>query len=151
MQMGYKLDAFIGKHLDLQPIARKYPKAKIIRLEHGIGLIPMTEELYDEINDFVKGEDIMTLTYLNSNIESRVIELVGKSMIAYAEAEYFGGIGGESALLWKDGIRLNLIPFGKGAINSILKTMGISAEEGLDEFDTVGLGKHRDTVDWLEA
>ncbi len=50
--MGYTLHSFIGKQSDLTPITSKFSKAKMITLEQDIGIIPMTEELYDEINNF---------------------------------------------------------------------------------------------------
>jgi hypothetical protein len=35
------------------------------------------------------------------------------------------------------------------AINQALRALGLPADDGRDEFDTLGLGKHRRTQDWV--
>jgi hypothetical protein len=36
-------------------------------------------------------------------------------------------------------------------LNRALRELGVARGEAFDEFDAVGLGKHRHTEDWLKA
>jgi anti-sigma B factor antagonist len=69
--------------------------------------------------------------------------------IAYVGAFFFGGEGGQSAVVCRDG-KTVLGPVDSGdAINQALRILGVSADEGMDEFDIVGLGRRRRTYDWV--
>ncbi len=148
--MGYILHAFIGKQPDLQLIASRFHNAKLVNVGKEIFIIPMTEELYDEINELKISEDVGSLTYMSTNIENKILSLIDDKCIGYIEAEYFGGQGGQSAILWQQGERYTLYSFGHGVINLLLKHLGVSAEIGFDEFDTISLGRYRNTEEWLE-
>lgn len=69
-------------------------------------------------------------------------------MIAYVEAEYFGGMGNQSGIIWRDGKRIFKKLAEQDVINIILNQFGIKRSKSLDEFDTVGLGRYRNTKDW---
>lgn len=56
--MGYNLNAFLGRRDELKKIEAKFRTSKIIQLTSDIALIPMTEELFDEINNYRTAEDI---------------------------------------------------------------------------------------------
>jgi len=72
--------------------------------------------------------------------------------LMYFETEYFGGLGGQGAAVFRDG---ELI-FGPhwaaiGSINHALKLLGVRIEgPSRDEFETVGLHLHRFTDEWLK-
>jgi hypothetical protein len=148
--MRYILFALVGKEPELQKIASKFKKAEIRMLEQGIGIIPMTEDLYDEINNSETSDDVKPFAFLTSNIQGKILELITTGMIAYVEAEYHDGKGSQSGILWNNGIRIAFFANINRAINAILKTFGVSAEYGMDEFDTLGFDRHRDTSDWGE-
>jgi len=116
-----------------------------------IFIIPMTEELYDEINELMNSEDVGKLKYMSKNIENKILTIIGTSCIGYVEAEYFGGQGGQSGIIWQDGRLYQPYDFGSNAINSVLKHLGIIAQKGLDEFDTINMGRHRNNEDWLTS
>ena len=77
--------------------------------------------------------------------------------IVYFEAFFSGGIGEQKALVWKDGnvifkkqSQRERIPDSFEPINEALKTIGVIAKDGKDEFLTIGLGRHRQMWDWFE-
>lgn len=72
-------------------------------------------------------------------------------LIARVFAEFFGGVGNQQAELYADGQLLREFPAGYSAINLALRELGIVAEPPHDEFDTLGLGRHRHTGQWLAA
>jgi hypothetical protein len=69
--------------------------------------------------------------------------------VAYIEAEFFGGTGGQSAVAWSGGSRVLGPLHAQEAINETLRFLGVRADGARDEFDAVGLGRYRDTADWI--
>ena len=79
--------------------------------------------------------------------------------VAYLEADYFGGTGGQRAAVWAAG-RLTFGPLHIGInepfpaegspISQALRCLGAQRSERGDEFDAVGLLRHRHTEDWTE-
>ncbi|WP_457513581.1 hypothetical protein [Streptomyces sp. TE33382] len=78
--------------------------------------------------------------------------------VAYIEADYFGGAGTQNAQVWDAGkivlgpLRLAVgepSPATGTPISQALQRLGAAKGNHVDEFSAVGLGRHRDTVDWL--
>ena len=96
------------------------------------------------------GSDILATLYIPN------IEEFGKDkMIADISTDYFGGMGNQSAKLAinnkvvydeNDEYNLSLRP-----INTVLEKMGVVKNEGMDEFDTIGLGKYRSNKDFISV
>ncbi|MFQ6227733.1 hypothetical protein [Nocardia sp. NPDC002869] len=65
---------------------------------------------------------------------------------ALVVTDYFGGAGGQGAV-----VSVNGGPIRPTAnINSALRVLGVVADPGSDEFDTVGLAGRRSTPDYLD-
>jgi hypothetical protein len=73
--------------------------------------------------------------------------------IAYVQTEYFGGAGGQAALVADKGE----IIFGpiheemSGPINDALRLLGVTGASGIDPFQAVGLSRHRSNDGWRKA
>lgn len=147
--MGYYLQTFICKQEDANLFTSNFDEAKKVEIGQGICLIPMTSELFDQINDFVESKSIDKFEYLTENIENKILRIIDNRKIAYVEAEYFGGQGGQIAIIWKDNKRYNLLEFGENKINEVLKDFGTITKDGKDEFLTLGFDHNRHTNDWL--
>jgi hypothetical protein len=65
---------------------------------------------------------------------------------ALVMTDYFGGAGDQWACAFVEGRRVEAV----SNINAALRALGVQAAEGLDEFDTVGLARHRTTPDYLD-
>jgi hypothetical protein len=65
------------------------------------------------------------------------------------EAEYFGGEGEQAAILWQGGQRHFVSGPEYGALNKVLRALGVHPATSQDEFDAVDLGRHRHTEEWL--
>jgi hypothetical protein len=74
------------------------------------------------------------------------ISLNGK--VAYIEAEFHGGDGGQAAILWNKGKIISEIIVAEDAINQALKYLDVKNIECRDEFEALGLGRYRKTDDW---
>jgi hypothetical protein len=75
-------------------------------------------------------------------------ELSTHGLIAYVEADFFGGTGQQAHALFKDGVALGSPVVAADAINQALKHLGVLPGRHHDEFAAVGLGRFRDVDDW---
>ncbi|MFD9560761.1 hypothetical protein [Streptomyces sp. NPDC059994] len=79
--------------------------------------------------------------------------------VAYAESEYFAGIGEENSAVWRDG-RLALgplhllegepVPAEGSPVIRALRELGVQSGRSFDEFTAVGLDRHRDSESWVQ-
>ncbi len=113
-------------------------------------MIPMTDELFDEINEMKPSSGISTFEFLTENIEQNTIQAIGNRELAYVESEFFGGQGGHIGIIWRDGKRDFLTESDKNSMNKILKRLGVNRSLLKDEFETIGLAENRHTEDWFE-
>jgi hypothetical protein len=144
--MGYYLQAIIGKQQTLAQHASDFQYARVIPLVQGIAIIPLTDDLYDEIAD---GGEVEHFEKLSPGVEEWAQRMSAVATVAYIEAEFFGGTGGQSAVAWSGGSRVLGPLHSQDAINETLRFFGVRVDGAHDEFDAVGLGRHRDTDDWI--
>jgi hypothetical protein len=81
-----------------------------------------------------------------------------RSPVAYVEADYFGGVGTQSAAVWDDGAlafgpvvigEAEPVPASGTPISRALARLGVVRGGHHDEFEAAGLGQERDAEDWL--
>jgi hypothetical protein len=147
--MGYYLNAFLGRQDDLKKIVEKFRTSKVVPLTDQVALLPMTEKLFDEINDYRINDTIGSFDFLTADVEREILNTIDGGMVAYVEVEYFGGTGSQSGILWKEGKRIYEKELEQDVVNDILRQFGVVKEASKDEFDTVGLGRNRRTERWL--
>jgi hypothetical protein len=88
-------------------------------------------------------------------LRALAIDISHDTPVAYINTYCLGGQGGQDALVWDKG-NLRFSPTSSGyeqnwpnsPISQALRMIGVVAEAGEDEFDTLGLGKHRETHRW---
>jgi hypothetical protein len=144
-RMGYYLQAIIAKQQTLAQHASQFQHARIVPLAQDIAMIPIIHELYDEIGD---AGDVDSFYKLSPGIEKWAKRISALAPVAYIEADFFGGIGGQSAVAWTSGSRILGPLHSQDAINETLRFFGVRGDGAHDEFDAIGLGRHRDTEDW---
>ena len=113
------------------------PLADGARQRLGLSFCPLTDE----------GED----PRLPESVVDLLRSLSRDGRAAYIEAEIFGGAGLQACLLADAGEIVDTIYVDVHAINAALAFLGVTAEGGQDEFDAVGLGRHRWTEEWMEG
>jgi hypothetical protein len=114
-------------------------------------MIPVTDELFDAIQAALPDEDerLQRFEKLSAPVAWWARNLSASGMIAYIEAEFFGGVGGQSAVAWRDGEIILGPVHSEDAINIALRLFGVEVGGEFDEFDAVGLGLHRSNEEWL--
>lgn len=143
--MGYTLHALIGDHTELQSL--RLDSAKVIPLTQAKALIPLTDEFREKYSiPFLPLTDEGERT-----IPDAITQLARRCRsLVYVEAEFFGGAGGQMCVVWENGT-ITLGPDdSEHAINHGLQRIGVSRSTQRDEFDELGLDRHRDTEDWAE-
>ncbi|WP_203924102.1 hypothetical protein [Rugosimonospora africana] len=117
----------------------------------------MTDELHDAVTD---GASARPLGFwkLPGGFDRILADWSSAGPIGYVEADYFGGVGSQRAVLWLHGQLLlgplsleegRRFPPDGSPISQILTRMGIDRTGHHDEFDAAGLSAQRQTRDWL--
>ncbi|MEW2458907.1 hypothetical protein [Streptomyces albus] len=157
--MGYELQAVIARDEVLRVASREVPGSRVVRLGQDLSLMPMTDEVFDAVTD---GSDGRGLGFwrLPGGFDTLLARWSAAGPIAYVEAEYFGGAGEQRAAVWVDGA-LALGPLDAPAkkqssrsvspICQALRRLGARRRLGEDEFEAVGLGRHRSNEDWISS
>jgi hypothetical protein len=151
----YRLQAVIATEHLLRDLAGAVEEARIVALGQHLFLLPMTDALT------VAGAPQLDGFWKASEGFGRALAACSASgPVAFVEAEYFGGTGEQSAMVWDAGqVVLGHLHLAAGAsipavgtpISQALRRLGVITGEHQDEFDAVGLGRHRDTEDWLAS
>jgi hypothetical protein len=157
--VGYELRALVGRH-EVAVEAARAAGAGVVVLPQGFGLVPVTEAMFSRLG----GRDVKPFGndfwMLSGGVEALARRISQAGDIAYLEADFFGGVGGQAAVAWRAGqVRLGPyvsgdaeppppLPVDQWAFNRVLRELGADRGETSDEFDAVGLGRHRRTDDW---
>jgi hypothetical protein len=158
--MGHHIRGFIAPVDDLRRAAAELPGARVVPLAHGYGFLPVTDQLAGD-DESAPFEHLERLTArLGAWAEAMSVAFP----LAYIETDYFGGDGCQAAVAWAGG-RVGFGPLqtsdrwvdGKytptplldGAINQAVRFIGADRGSVRDEFDALGLGRHRSNASWL--
>lgn len=143
--MAYTLQALISDH----SLIEKAPavKLKAVPLTSSLAMIPLpfdTENipflpLADEGQERIEG-------YL----AKLCLDLSKETRLAYVEAEIFGGDGTQAAWLLESGNEVRKPFKHRSAINDALRWLGVLKGNARDEFESIQLGRHRNTSDWIK-
>lgn len=137
-------DDKIARDLGLSPIP----------LPQGITLFPLNAECCDRWSETLGVAGFVSDRPL---LNGRVIHLImqkiaSEPLFAVIETDYFGGAGDQAAAVYR-GEEEVMAPAAArfGPINEALRHLGVQASAGMDEFDTVGLGRFRDFDDLFDG
>ncbi|MFC9846421.1 hypothetical protein ACFWFF_16350 [Streptomyces sp. NPDC060223] len=157
--MGYELQAVIAGEELLRAASQDLADATVVPLGQGLSLLPMTDDLFEAGTD---GGAVGPLGFwrLPGGFDGLLARWSAAGPVAYAEAEYFGGVGEQRAVVWTDGaVVLGPLHVSEGLpfpaagspIAQALRRLGARAGGAEDEFEAVGLGRHRHNEDWIPA
>ncbi|AOT58907.1 hypothetical protein [Streptomyces rubrolavendulae] len=157
--MSYALEAVIASDEVLRLASREIPGSRVVPLGQGLSLMPMTDEVVAALTDGSDGRDL-GFWRLPEGFGALLAQWSAAGPIAYVEAEYFGGSGEQRAVVWADGA-LALGPLDEptkkrfsravSPISLALRRLGARSSPGEDEFQAVGLGRHRSNENWISS
>ncbi|GMV30811.1 MAG: hypothetical protein AMXMBFR59_29360 [Rhodanobacteraceae bacterium] len=153
VDMAHFVTGLIARQAALKNVATTYRLPEPIPLTDVLSLIPLDPDalealLPDEQHAFYDG-----FNYLSPALAQVLRRASDRCVLLYFETEYFGGMGTQGAAVFRDGE----IVFGPqsaelGPINNALAVLGVRPQApAIDEFETVGLQRHRSIAEWLAA
>jgi hypothetical protein len=153
----HDVKALVAQVSALREAAKGLASAVVCALPQGYGLIPITDRLACELAG--KFENTPGLVPdMAPGVSGLAVEAAKHSPVVYTSTEYFGGTGGQDALLWEQGeLRAKFLSSEIGdvwpnsPISQALRAIGVKADAKEDEFDALGLGNHRCTEGWASA
>jgi hypothetical protein len=154
----HDVEALIAKSDMLAAGASQFESAIICPLVQGFSLLPITDALTKELAGYRAAARVASdkpIRNISDGLRALAIDISHDSPVAYINTYCLGGQGGQDALVWDKG-NLRFSPTSSGyeqnwpnsPISQALRMIGVVAEAGEDEFDTLGLGKHRETHRW---
>lgn len=155
----YRLQAVIAAEHVLRDLVGACEDANIAPLNQGLSLLPMIDEFFDAVTvrEMPKLDGFWKIP---AGFHLALAACSANGPVAYVEADYFGGTGEQSAMVWDAGqivlghLRLAgkiSIPDAGTPISQALRRLGVTKGVHQDEFDAVGLHRHRDTAQWLPS
>ncbi|MFI0353417.1 hypothetical protein [Actinomadura sp. 9N407] len=155
--MSYVLQGVVGDFDRLRSLSDGLPQAVVVPLWQRLGLLPVTDEIFDELTDERQGGGPFML--MSPAFAERLADWSRGGRVAYVEAEFFGGAGTQAAALWENGLQtwgpehaeLVAGPRENWPINAVLARLGAVATGAFDLFDTVGFGQERGMDGWHQA
>jgi hypothetical protein len=158
----YELRAMVSFSDVLTPLAATRPPARVVLLDQGLALIPMTAEVVAALRcSHVRPPPETGFRGLTAGVYGalRVGSMAGP--IGYLEADYIGRDGWQAAAVLAEGKIVygpaylhptEAFPArGEAPVAEALRRLGAMAVGRDDEFVTVGLGRYRNTAAWHEA
>ncbi|MFF0294884.1 hypothetical protein ACFYS8_29275 [Kitasatospora sp. NPDC004615] len=147
--MAYVLSAVVAAEPLLRRVA-DLPGTRVVPLAQGLAMLPLPDAVRAALDD---GTRPFTGFYeFPGGLQHTLAAWSDAGQIAYIEADIFGGTGDQSVAVWTRGA-LTLGPLiepNAGPISLALRHLGAHADGHHDEFDAVGLGRHRRTEAWLK-
>ncbi|WP_326568056.1 hypothetical protein VSH64_40660 [Amycolatopsis rhabdoformis] len=155
--MVYVLEAVIAKAEVLHGLPGT---PVIVPLEKGLSLVPVTKAYAASVAD---PETPVLAPYekLTRGFADVLAACSKAGPLTYVEAEFFGGDGTQTAQVWEAGAvvfgpvhqpeeAVALPPEGS-PISQALRHLGVTVGAEVDEFDAVGLWRHRWTHEWIPS
>jgi hypothetical protein len=127
-----------------------------VSLTQGLAFVPFTDAVHDALIT-PPDEKVSGFWKLPRTVADLLAALSTAGPVAYAELDYFGGVGSQAAAVWDGGELVwgprvlevkQPVPQEGTPVSGALKRLGAVAAQGLDEFDTVGLNWHRHMDAW---
>ena len=154
--MGYVLHGVVGRtsHAALLGADLDLP---LVDLGLGYSFVLWTPDDFDRLGPSDREAEPAGFLYSHSRLLAAVASRSGDAGLAYIEAEFFGGAGDQGAALFRHGELEWLSEFGPigsvmplTPISEALQRLGVERGKFADEFEALGLGRHRDMTDWLD-
>lgn len=138
----HSIRAIVGPRQSVTDVIAAAGSPPVTELVPGMVIMPLGDAQLGRLIADGSREVVGGFGYLTSGLELALAATSTRGPFAYIETEYFGGSGGQASVVFSPGAAP--VRFTEGApINSALRSIGVKARPGADEFDTLGLGRFR--------
>jgi hypothetical protein len=157
--MAHCIHALIAPRRVLEEARTAVPVAVVCPLPQDFALVPITDALDDALRTGAFAGGGAAEGVVAPAVAAFAAHLSRHGPVVYVATEYSGGQGGQDAVMWTLGHEV--LELGDTAqdpaswpdspISLALRRLGVVAADGQDEFDTLGLGRHRSNDAWAGA
>jgi hypothetical protein len=154
----YELRAMVAPLAVLEPVAVACPDARLVALEQGLALIPVTAALASCLTGLDPVPPETGFRALTPGLQDMLRTTSYAGRVGYLEADYLGRDGRQTAAVWHYGLIVcgphilgvheSFPATGGGPIGAALRCLGTITTGRRDEFMTSGLNRRRRTEDW---
>jgi hypothetical protein len=151
--MGHHIAGIIARRDLFKSLEGELAGQPCFALAEGFAFMPLDCENLDAIAGLHDGRAISEFVYLTERLVELLRLASRNGELAYIETEYFGGTGGQGAVVFRGGEMASAPDWReRGAINSALSLMGVACKSDKpDAFETVGLDAHRSNQAFRET
>ena len=148
--MTHSITALIGQSEFMGILGARLDLPRPTPLGFGLSLIPwLKAETHESLEPFQVGEKTRTVR-LDPDTERSLHDASIDGQLLLIATAYFGGFGGQGAVMFQGGETVHGPNWADAeTINEALELMGVQATDDKDQFDLLGLGRHRHTAGWL--
>jgi len=151
-RMSHCIHAIVAPESFGNAIHKAWPELPRLHHDSGFSIFPVDYTLIDsKIAPVVTRESCDEFMLLTPAFEDYLRQLSVGGLLAYVETEYFGGVGGQGALVFADGVgRMNPEWDDSGIINRALELIGVPLPKIGDRFALIGFADIRNNEDIFE-
>ncbi|WP_125461708.1 MULTISPECIES: hypothetical protein [Rhodomicrobium] len=145
--MGHQISALIARAPIDAEAARQFDLPVIIENDFAIVGLDATHSDHWSKELGLENTELSEMV-LDRPVTHEFARRLGMERYALIETDYFGGAGEQCAAVYC-GLTIAM-PATPDGINAALKLLGVKRKSDVDEFDTIGLGRHRSFDDQFE-
>jgi hypothetical protein len=129
-----------------------YPQLPRVAARQGFAILPVDADFIDSVTAARPAQATEEFLMLTAAFDDLLRQLSLLGPIAYIETDYFGGVGGQGAVVYSGGKTLMEPEWrGLGPINRALRLIGVKRLLLGDRFQALGLEAYRSNDDLIEA
>jgi hypothetical protein len=151
--LGHFIQTIVAPESSARRLLDRWPKLSGCTHYGQHILFPIDAELIDAkiTADTTPQESDETFMLLTVGLHRLLTEISEDGILAYIETEYFGGQGGQGAMVIRDGQEIMPPEWSESdTINKALRLLGLESSNAEDEFLMLGLGMARNNEDLLD-
>lgn len=149
--MGHSINAVVGPAETVAKIVEAASCPSATELQFGLAIAPLGHAQIDRLTGQEPSEIAEGFKYLSPALERGLVDAAGGGGFVYIETEYFGGTGSQAAAIFSDlqyatrlvETEVDAPAQPESPINYALRSLGVRAAPGQDEFDTLGFQRFR--------
>jgi hypothetical protein len=150
--MGHSIQAMIASDGVAAALHRQYPALSCVPASGGLTILPVNAEFVDSLPAGPRSPASGDFALLTAGLSRLLLELPRHGSLAYVETDYFGGRGGQGAVVYSEG-REVMAPcwLPGGVINEALTILGVPQPLTSDRFAAIGLAAVRFNADLIAS
>lgn len=149
--MAHCIQAIVAADEVAENVRAVYPRLPAVNAPQGFVILPVDADFIDAVAGGRPRQSTETFMLLTDGLHD-LLDLSRFGPLAYIETEYFGGTGGQGAVVYS-GREVVMGPewHDSGPISRALGLIGVKRCPVGDRFSALGLGAYRSNDDLIDA